>query len=101
MKEIIARINKTFENKVRLGVMSALMVNSPMDFASMKKLLEITDGNLSSNISVLETLGYLEVNKSIVGKKVSTSFTITEEGRKSFNEHLTALEELIGKSRNG
>lgn len=99
MKEIIARINKTFENKVRLGIMSALMVNSPMEFAQMKKLLEITDGNLSSNISVLEGLNYLEVSKTIVGKKMSTSFSITDEGRKSFNEHLAALEELIGKSR--
>ncbi len=99
MKDIIAKINKSFENKVRLGIMSALSVNQSMDFQGMKKLLEVTDGNLSSNVSVLEKLGYVEVNKNFIGKKTSTSFTITEKGKKEFKEHIRALEDLIDASR--
>lgn len=99
MKEIISKINKTFENKVRLGIMSALMVNLSMDFQNMKKLMGITDGNLSSNISILEKLGYIEVNKEFIGKKTSTSFKITENGKKAFHEHIQALEELINASK--
>jgi DNA-binding HxlR family transcriptional regulator len=99
MKDIISKINKVFENKVRLGIMSALMVNKKLDFNHLKKLMDVTDGNLSSNISVLEELGYVEVTKTFIGKKTNTSFNITGTGRSSFMEHLDALEDLISRSK--
>jgi len=95
MKEIIDKINRTFENKLRLGIMSALMVNESIDFNSLKQYLGATDGNLSSNISVLEELGYITVNKKFIGKKVNTSYTITALGKEKFEEHLKTLEMLI------
>ena len=54
MKSIIEDLNKAFENKVRLGVMSVLVVNEFKDFNSLKELLQVTDGNLSSHIKALE-----------------------------------------------
>ncbi|UCG61362.1 MAG: transcriptional regulator [Candidatus Zixiibacteriota bacterium] len=95
MKEIIAQINKVFENKTRLGVMSALMVNTSIDFTDLRDLLGITDGNLASNIYLLERLKYLKVKKRIIARKMRTSYSITESGRRAFLEHLKALESLI------
>ena len=95
MKEIIDKINRIFENKVRLGIMSALMVNDSIDFKELKSLLDITDGNLSSNSSVLESEGYIKIKKKFIGKKTQTIYLATVKGKEAFKLHLSALEELI------
>lgn len=95
MKNIINDINKIFENKTRLGIMAALSVNSSLDFKSLKELLGITDGNLSSNISTLEKVEFVIVSKTIVNKKTNTTYKITDQGREAFQKHLAALEKLI------
>lgn len=95
MKDIFENINKAFENKVRLGVMSILMVNTWYDFNGLKELLGVTDGNLASHLSSLEKIEYIEVKKEFVGKKTKTSYKATTEGKKAFKDHLTALEILI------
>ena len=61
----------------------------------LKSLLEVTDGNLASHISALDKKGYIETRKRFIGKKPNTSFKITDDGRKSFQNHLTALETLL------
>ncbi len=95
MKTIIVKLNKVFESRVRLGIMSMLVVNDEVDFNTLKKMLDVTDGNLASHINALEKQHYLSVNKDFVGKKTRTSFTATREGRDAFSQHLNALEELI------
>ena len=95
MKEIIANLNKEFENRVRLGIMSMLVVQDWVDFNSIKSLLDVTDGNLASHIAALEKAEYLKVKKEFVGKKPRTTYQVTKAGRKSFEEHLNALEELL------
>ena len=92
---MIENIQKAFENRVRLGVMSVLMVNDWMDFNSLKDLLDVTDGNLSSHITALEKLDYVEVRKEFVGKRPKTSYRVTQYGRKAFTDHLQALENLL------
>ncbi|MEW6469432.1 MAG: transcriptional regulator [Bacteroidota bacterium] len=95
MKKLIHQLNKSFENRIRLGIMSALMVNDAMDFNSLKEALQVTDGNLASHTAALEKDGYIKVKKQFIGKKPNTSFSVTAAGKKAFNEHLDALEELI------
>lgn len=95
MATIIANLNKAFESRIRLGIMSILMVNESADFISIKDLLELTDGNLASHIKALEGLEYVQCNKQFIGKKPNTKYSITELGRQSFQEHLDALERLI------
>ena len=95
MKSIVQQLHKAFESRVRLGIMSALMVNDPMDFNSLKRTLELTDGNLASHAAALEKEGYLRVAKSFVGRKPMTRFSLTPSGRRAFHEHLAALEKLI------
>lgn len=93
----ISKLNKEFESRVRLGIMSVLMVNDWVDFSEMKTLLEITDGNLASHSNALEKAEYIEVKKEFVGKKPKTSYRVTQAGRTAFTEHLDALEKLIAR----
>lgn len=93
----INQLNKEFESRVRLGIMSVLMVNDWVDFSEMKSLLEITDGNLASHSNALEKANYIEVKKEFVGKKPKTSYRVTQSGREAFTQHLNALEKLLGK----
>jgi DNA-binding MarR family transcriptional regulator len=99
VKELIDRLNKAFENRVRLGIMSVLMVNDSVDFLVLKELLDVTDGNLASHISALEKLDFIAVKKEFAGKKTRTSFMVTSLGRKEFNYHLNALEKLVKKNK--
>ena len=92
---MIEGLNKLFENRVRLGIMSVLMVNASVDFNTMKDLLKVTDGNLASHIAGLEKQEYIEVMKEFVGKKPRTSFKTTKLGKREFKKHLAALENLL------
>jgi DNA-binding MarR family transcriptional regulator len=95
MKELINNLNKLFESRIRLGVMSILMINDWVDFNTLKENLSITDGNLASHIKALEEAGYIEVKKQFVKKKPNTSYRVTLAGRNEFESHLKALEEII------
>src|SRR4030095_13140570 len=99
MKEIITHINKVFESRLRLGIMSLLMIHEKMDFNSMKEQLHITDGNLATHIAALEKNKYVTVKKSFIGKKPNTLYNATALGKKAFKDHLDALEELIKNNR--
>ena len=95
MKEIITKLNKKFDNKTRLGIMSLLMVNDWVEFKMFKEMLGVSDGNLASHIKTLEAEKYIKVKKQFVGKKPQTSYAVTAVGKKAFNNHLDALEALL------
>ncbi|MEM7108280.1 MAG: transcriptional regulator [Bacteroidota bacterium] len=95
MKNPIEKLDKAFENRVRLGVMSALMANEFMDFNALKELLNVTDGNLASHLKGLENIAYITMKKEFIGRKPNTKYSATKLGRNAFSRHLEALEELI------
>lgn len=95
MKNPIEKLNKIFESRIRLGVMSVLMVNEEINFNDMKQLLEVTDGNLATHLNVLEQNGYIKVHKNFIGKKTNTTYSVTKTGEKMFKSHLDALENMI------
>lgn len=95
MKTAISKLNKLFENRVRLGIMSVLTVNDSYDFNSLKDTLGVTDGNLASHLKALEENGLVAVNKQFIGRKPNTSYSITETGAELFRDHIKALEDII------
>ncbi len=95
MKGLITDLNKAFDNKVRLGIMSVLLTNNESDFNKLKSILEVTDGNLASHIKSLEKENYIEVSKQFIGRKPNTTYTVTRAGKLAFKKHLNALEALI------
>jgi DNA-binding MarR family transcriptional regulator len=95
MRTIIDNLHKAFESRVRLGVMSALAVNETLNFNALKEYLDVTDGNLASHLKALEKVEFVGVNKSFIGRKPNTTYSITKKGRQAFEEHIAALEKLI------
>ncbi|HLT94738.1 MAG TPA: transcriptional regulator [Membranihabitans sp.] len=88
-------LHKAFENRIRLGIMSALAVNEYLDFNALKELLDVTDGNLATHLKSLEKENFIKVRKSFVGRKPNTKYSMTPEGQKAFTDHINALERII------
>ncbi|MEM9648608.1 MAG: transcriptional regulator [Bacteroidota bacterium] len=94
---LIDNINKLFDHRIRLGIMSILMVNEEVDFNRLKELLDVTDGNLASHTKTLEKAEYIKIEKSFIGKKPNTRYKATPGGKMAFKKHIEALEQLIKK----
>lgn len=95
MKISINGLNKAFESRIRLGIMSILAVNEMIDFNALKEYLDLTDGNLASHLKALEKEEYITVEKAFISKKPNTKYLMTKTGKRAFDEHLKALEQLI------
>src|SRR5215218_7867538 len=95
MKNPINGLNKIFESRIRLGVMSVLVVNDEISFNDLKQMLEVTDGNLATHLVNLEENGYIKVHKGFVGKKTNTTYAVTKSGKKAFNDHISVLKNMI------
>jgi DNA-binding MarR family transcriptional regulator len=95
MKNPIENLNKIFDSRIRLGIMSALMVNNEVNFNELKELIQVTDGNLASHLKTLEENEYVKVEKGFIGRKTNTTYAVTKAGEKAFKAHLEALEQMI------
>ena len=95
MKNPIENLSKLFDSRIKLGIMSMLMVNDAISFNQIKELLDITDGNLASHLKALEENEYIQIRKNFIGKKTNTMVAITRKGEKSFKTHLQGLEKMI------
>jgi DNA-binding MarR family transcriptional regulator len=93
------KLDKAFENRLRLQIMSVLMVNDRYDFNSLKELLDVTDGNLASHLKGLEKEDYIVIHKAFLGRKPNTTYEATEKGKTAFKQHLDALEKLIKQQK--
>jgi DNA-binding HxlR family transcriptional regulator len=99
VKSIISGLNKAFESRIRLGIMSSLMVNEWVDYNTLKELLDVTDGNLASHLSSLEKSELIKVEKQFIGKKPNTRYSATSNGKKLFSLHLDYLNKLINENQ--
>lgn len=95
MKDSLSRINKLLENRIRLAIMSLLMIEEHMDFNAFKETLDLTDGNLASHMAKLEEAGYIDVEKRFQDRKPQTRYQATEAGKAAFRDHLSALEAIL------
>ena len=95
LKNPITGLNKVFESRIRLGVMSVLMVNEEVNFNDLKQMLEVTDGNLATHLVSLEENGYIKVHKGFIGRKTNTTYSVTKNGERAFSDHIAALENMI------
>lgn len=98
MKTVIEELNKAFESRIRLGIMSILLVNDAVDFGALKDQLQLTDGNLASHLTALEKSLYIHITKQFIGKKPNTSYAVSDQGKKAFAAHIDALEKIIKQS---
>ena len=95
MKELLSNLNKAFDNRIRIGIMTILMRSNWVDFTTLRNTLQATDGNLSSHLSSLEKQNMIKLKKQFVGNRPKTSYKISRNGLRKFTLHLNALEQLI------
>jgi DNA-binding MarR family transcriptional regulator len=93
------KLDAVIHERVRLGIISALAVNDALSFNDLKKLLEITDGNLSVHARKLEDAGYVKCSKSFVGRQPRTTFRLTAAGRRALEDYLKQMESVIRSAR--
>lgn len=96
---LIKNLNKAFDHRIRLGIMSILMVNEYADFNTLKELLDITDGNLASHLKALEKEDFIDIEKQFIGRKPNTQYSATKTGNTAFKEHINALEHVINNQK--
>lgn len=95
MKDILNELDKAFENRVRLGIMSALVVNDYLDYNTLKQLLGVTDGNLASHLKSLEKDAYIHFKKEFIERKPNTKYFATDTGKRAFRKHIEAIGKLL------
>ena len=95
MRKELEQLNKVFDSRIRIVIMSALMVNEDINFNDLKALIDATDGNLATHLKTLEEHKYIKVEKGFIGRKTNTVYSITRAGEKAFRQHLDALEKII------
>ncbi len=95
----VLELDPVIHERVRLGIISALAVNDELSFNDLKKLLEITDGNLSVHARKLEVAGYVKCTKSFVGRQPRTEFKLTAAGRRALEGYLQQMESVIKSAR--
>ncbi|MFO1350403.1 MAG: transcriptional regulator [Gammaproteobacteria bacterium] len=91
--------NRLIYERVRLGIMSALLVNRSLTFSDLKDLLKTSDGNLSVHARKLEDAGYVDCSKSFDGRFPKTEYQLTAKGRETFQRYLDHMEALIRMAR--
>lgn len=94
-------LNKIIHERVRLAIMAALLTRETLTFPELRELLQVTDGNLSVHASILEKHGLIAIRKDFEGRKPRTTFTLTEQGRKLFEEYVLGLEQLVHRLKQG
>ena len=94
----MAELDQVIHQPVRLKIMAALKALPPADqieFVRLKKLVEVTDGNLGAHIQTLEQAGYVAVEKDFADNKPRTRIKLTKQGRRAFEDYVTFLRNII------
>jgi len=97
--EIPLEFDRLIHEQTRLGIVSALAVNRSLSFADLKRLLRVSDGNLSVHARKLEEAGYVSCLKSFSGRLPRTVYRLTGAGRRALVRYLDHMEALIRVTR--
>lgn len=91
----MAELDEIIHQRTRLSIMSYLAALGEADFLTMRKALNLSDGNISVHTNMLEKAGFIETQKEIVAKKTKTTYKITKKGRSAFQDYIKELESII------
>jgi len=88
-------LDSTVHGPVRLGVLTALQIDGPLNFTTLKKRLRVADGALGLHLRKLEDTGYITCTKRFVGRRPKSTYRVTPRGRKALTTYLDAMQEVI------
>ena len=90
-------LDPLLHSQLRLAIVSLLLSVEEADFNYLKEKTEATAGNISVQLDKLQSAGYIEVRKEIVGRKTRTSCRLTDRGRDALKEYVAALKDYLGQ----
>lgn len=94
----MAQLDNIIHQPIRLQIMSSLVAlesGEQVDFVHLRKILNLTDGNLGAHLGKLEEAGYIRIEKAFIARKPRTFVSATGRGRDAFEEHVAALRGII------
>jgi len=94
-----AGFDRLIYERVRLGIMSALVMNEKLTFNELKSLFDVSDGNLSAHARKLEEAGYVLCTKSFEDRRPKSEYRITQIGKKALLRYLEHIEAVIKATR--
>jgi predicted ArsR family transcriptional regulator len=88
-------LDTTVHGPVRLGMLTALQIDGPLDFTTLKKRLDVADGVLGLHAQKLEEAGYVAASKAFVGRRPKTTYRLTDAGRRALWSYLETMRRLL------
>lgn len=92
---VIPQFDALIHERMRLAIVSVLAANDVLSFTDLKRILKITDGNLSVHAHKLEQAGYVSCSKFFEGRMPRTEYKLTSSGRQAFDRYLRDMEAMI------
>jgi DNA-binding MarR family transcriptional regulator len=93
----VTGLDEVVHQRVRLGILTIAHEARKVEFGYLRSELDLTGGNLSKHLSVLETAGLIEVEKGYAGKRGRTWITLTAAGTTALAEEIERLKQLIAR----
>jgi DNA-binding MarR family transcriptional regulator len=90
-----SELDPLIHERLRLGILSALVVQESLTFTELRDLLQTTDGNLSVQARRLETAGYVVCDKKFEDRKPKSTYRISAAGRVALGDYLETLSSLL------
>jgi len=90
-----SNLDTTVHGPIRLGVLTALQCDGPLDFSTLKQRLHVADGSLGMHLRKLEDHGYIASRRAFVGRRPKTTYRLTRAGRRAFANYLDAMRTLL------
>jgi DNA-binding MarR family transcriptional regulator len=81
--------------RVRLGILAIAHEARRVEFSYLRTNLELSAGNLSQHLGVLENAGLITIEKGYAGKRARTWVSLTKAGRAALTAEITRLKLLI------
>jgi DNA-binding PadR family transcriptional regulator len=88
-------LDPLIHERLRLGILSVLVVQESLSFTELRDLLQTTDGNLSVQARRLEEAGYVVCDKKFEGRKPRSTYRLSPAGRSALEEYLEKLSHFL------
>ena len=97
--ELFLQLDRVIHEKGRLAIMSALAGTPELSFTELRDTLDMTDGNLTTHIRILQEEGFISVAKSYQNNRSLTTCSLTRAGRKAFTGYIDLLEQIVRQNK--
>jgi len=95
MAKTLTNLDKILHEKTRLAISTILFHKGKVNFNTLRRLLETSEGNLATHLKKLEQAGYIKVEKRFVGRKPQTLYQLTNKGKKAYQNYLNDLAKIF------